>query len=121
VEFAIGASLDSNMLKTRGVAEKNDTLRHVSAGNYEKVKPELVKLLKQAVAIGLEHCTLSEVKQYLFDGSGGCIVEFSSAFFAESRFLFYHCSAVRANIHTCAGFSLLFGRDKRHNALRQEQ
>jgi hypothetical protein len=41
VEFAIGASLDSNMLKTWGVAEKNDNLRHVSVGNYQKVKPEL--------------------------------------------------------------------------------
>jgi hypothetical protein len=56
LEFAMGASLDSNMLKTRGVAEKNDNLRHISVGNFEKVKPELTKLLKQAATIGLEHC-----------------------------------------------------------------
>jgi hypothetical protein len=56
VEFAMGASLDSNMLKTRGVAEKNDNLRHISVGNYDRAKPELAKLLKQAAAIGLEHC-----------------------------------------------------------------
>jgi hypothetical protein len=56
VEFAMGASLDSNLLKTRGVAEKNDNLRHISVGNFDRVKPELAKLLKQAAAIGLEHC-----------------------------------------------------------------
>ena len=56
VEFAMGASLDSNLLKTRGVAEKNHNLRHISIGNYEMIKPELAKLLKQAAAIGLEHC-----------------------------------------------------------------
>jgi hypothetical protein len=56
VEFAMGASLDSNLLKTRGVAEKNDNLRHISIGNYDRTKPELAKLLKQAAAIGLEHC-----------------------------------------------------------------
>ena len=52
----MGASLDSNLLKTRGVAEKNDNLRHISVGNYDSAKPELAKLLKQAAAIGLEHC-----------------------------------------------------------------
>ena len=57
VEFAIGTSLDSNMLKTRGVAEKNDNLRHISIGNHDKAKPELAKLLKQAATIGLEHCS----------------------------------------------------------------
>ena len=56
LEFAMGASLDSNLLKTRGVAEKNDNLRHISVGNYDRAKPELAKLLKQAAAIGLEHC-----------------------------------------------------------------
>jgi hypothetical protein len=56
LEFAMGASLDSNLLKTRGVAEKNDNLRHISVGNYDRAKPELAKLLKQAVAIDLEHC-----------------------------------------------------------------
>jgi hypothetical protein len=57
LEFAMGASLDSNLLKTRGVAEKNDNLRHISIGNSDKAKPELAKLLKQAAAIGLEHCS----------------------------------------------------------------
>ncbi len=56
LEFSMGASLDSNLLKTRGVAEKNDNIRHITVGNFDKIKPELTKLLKQAAAIGLEHC-----------------------------------------------------------------
>lgn len=56
LEFSMGASLDSNLLKTRGVAEKNDNVRHITVGNFDKTKPELTKLLKQAASIGLEHC-----------------------------------------------------------------
>ncbi len=56
LEFSMGASLDSNLLKTRGVAEKNDNVRHITVSNFEKTKPELTKLLKQAASIWLEHC-----------------------------------------------------------------
>ncbi len=56
LEFSMGASLDSNLLKTRGVAEKNDNVRHITVSNFEKTKHELTKLLKQAASIGLEHC-----------------------------------------------------------------
>jgi hypothetical protein len=56
LEFAMGASLDSEMLKSRGVAEKNDKVRHIVIGNFEKHKLELTRLLKQAATIGLEHC-----------------------------------------------------------------
>ncbi len=56
LEFSMGASLDSNLLKTRGVAEKNDNIRHISVGNFDKLKLELTKLLKQAAEIGLDHC-----------------------------------------------------------------
>ncbi len=56
LEFSMGASLDSNLLKTRGVAEKNDNIRHITVGNFDKIKPELTKLLKQAAEIGLDHC-----------------------------------------------------------------
>ncbi len=56
LEFAMGASLDSDLLKTRGVAEKNENIRHISVGNFLKLKPELVKLLKQAATLGFEHC-----------------------------------------------------------------
>jgi hypothetical protein len=56
LEFSMGASLDSNLLKTRGVPEKNDNIRHISVGNFDKLKLELTKLLKQAAEIGLDHC-----------------------------------------------------------------
>ena len=56
LEFSMGASLDSNLLKTRGVAKKNDNIRHISVGNFDKLKLELTKLLKQAAEIGLDHC-----------------------------------------------------------------
>ncbi len=56
LEFAMGASLDSNFLKSRGVAEKNENVRHISVANFDKLKPELAKLLKQAATLGFEHC-----------------------------------------------------------------
>lgn len=56
-EFAMGAILASDMLKTRGVAEKNETVRHISVGNFDKLKPELTRLLKQAASVGFDHCT----------------------------------------------------------------
>jgi len=56
LEFAMGASLDSNFLKSRGVAEKNENVRHISVTNFDKLKPELAKLLKQAATLGFEHC-----------------------------------------------------------------
>ena len=56
LEFAMGASLDSNLLKSRGVAEKNENIRHVSIGNFDKAKTELTRLLKQAAVLGFEHC-----------------------------------------------------------------
>ncbi len=55
LEFAMGASLDSNLLKTRGVAEKSENVRHISIGNFDKLKPEITVLLKQAVTVGFEH------------------------------------------------------------------
>lgn len=57
LEFAMGASLDADLLKSRGVAEKSENVRHISVGNFDKVKPELVRLLKQAAALGFEHCS----------------------------------------------------------------
>ena len=56
LEFAMGASLDSNLLRSRGIAESNENLRHVPVGNFDKVEPELAKLLKQAAALGFDHC-----------------------------------------------------------------
>ena len=57
LEFAMGASLDSNLLKSRGIAESNQNIRHVSVGNFDKLKPELTQLLKHAATLGFEHCT----------------------------------------------------------------
>ena len=56
LEFAMGASLDSNLLKRRGVAEKSENTRHISIGNFEQTEPELTRLLKQAATLGFEHC-----------------------------------------------------------------
>ena len=59
LEFAMGASLDSNLLKTRGGAETNENVRHISIGNFDKQKPEITRLLKEAAAVGFEHCPTS--------------------------------------------------------------
>jgi len=56
LEFAMGASLDSNLLKSRGVAEKNENIRHISISSFDKVKSELTRLLKQAATLSFEHC-----------------------------------------------------------------
>jgi hypothetical protein len=56
IEFAMGASLDSDLLKSRGVAEHSEDVRHIEVGNFEKLRPELTRLLKEAAALGFEHC-----------------------------------------------------------------
>ena len=56
LEFAMGASLDSNLFKSRGVAEQNQNVRHIAVGNFEKLRPELTRLLKTAARLGFEHC-----------------------------------------------------------------
>ncbi len=57
LEFAMGASLDSDLLKTRGTAKKSENQRHITVSNFDKIKPELIRLLKSAAEIGFEHCT----------------------------------------------------------------
>ncbi len=56
LEFAMGASLDSQLLKRRGVAEENENTRHVVVGNFEKLRPELTRLLRNAASLGFDHC-----------------------------------------------------------------
>jgi hypothetical protein len=56
LEFAMGASLDSDLLKSRGVAEPNHNVRHVAVGNIDKLKPELTRLVKEAATVEFEHC-----------------------------------------------------------------
>ena len=59
LEFAMGASLDSGLLKSRSTAEKSENVRHVSVGDFDKVKLEVARLLKDSGAIGFEHCGTS--------------------------------------------------------------
>jgi hypothetical protein len=56
LEFAMGASLASNQLKTRGVTEKNENIRHISISDFDTQKSEVTRLLKEAAAIGSKHC-----------------------------------------------------------------
>ena len=56
LEFAMGASLDSDLLKSRG-KEKPENLRHVTVRDFEKLKPEITRLLKEAASVGFEHCS----------------------------------------------------------------
>jgi hypothetical protein len=58
LEFAMGASLDSDLLKSRG-KEKPENLRHVSVSDFEKLKPEITRLLKEAASLGFKHCSTS--------------------------------------------------------------
>jgi len=60
LDFAMGASLDSGLLKSRGVAEKNENVRHMSIGNFDRLKPELTRILKQAAVLGFGHCPTSQ-------------------------------------------------------------
>jgi len=57
LEFAMGSSLSSDLLKSRGVAEQSQNVRHVEVGNYVLVKPELERLVREAATLGFEHCT----------------------------------------------------------------
>jgi hypothetical protein len=55
LEFFMGASLDSDLLRSRGV-EKSENVRHVKVGNFDKLKPELTRLLKAAAVLDMSHC-----------------------------------------------------------------
>jgi hypothetical protein len=57
LEFAMGSSLSSDLLKSRGAAEQSQNVRHVEVGNYGLVKPELERLVREAATLGFEHCT----------------------------------------------------------------
>jgi hypothetical protein len=59
LEFFMGASLDSDLLKSRGEAEKSENVRHITVSHLDKLKPEIVRLLKAAAAVGFEHCSTS--------------------------------------------------------------
>jgi hypothetical protein len=54
----MGASPDSSLLKSRG-KKKPENVRHITVANFDKLKPEIVRLLKTAALIGFEHCPQS--------------------------------------------------------------
>ncbi len=56
LDFFMGASLDSDLLKSRGT-EKSENIRHVTVRDFEKVKPEITRLLKEAALLGFKHCS----------------------------------------------------------------
>ncbi len=57
LEFAMGASLSSNLLHSRGVSQANDNIRHVPiSGNLNKIEPELSRLVSEAATQGFKHC-----------------------------------------------------------------
>ena len=58
LEFAMGASLDSDLLKSMG-KEKPENVRHVTVSDFEKLKPEIARLLKEAGSVGFRHCSTS--------------------------------------------------------------
>ena len=58
LEFAMGASLDSDLLKSTG-KEKPENLRHVTVSDFDKLKPEITRLLKEAASVGFKHCSTS--------------------------------------------------------------
>ena len=59
LDFFMGASLDSDLLESRGETEKSDNVRHITVSHLDKMKPEIVRLLKDAAAVGFEHCPTS--------------------------------------------------------------
>jgi hypothetical protein len=57
LDFAMGSSLSSNLLRSRGVAEQSQYVRHAQVSNFALEKPELTRLVRDAAALGFDHCT----------------------------------------------------------------
>jgi hypothetical protein len=55
LEFFMGASLDSNLLKSGG-KQKSEGIRHITVSDFGKSKPEITRLLKDAATLGSKHC-----------------------------------------------------------------
>lgn len=57
LEFAMGASLSSNLLRSRGTGQPNGNVRHVPLGNnFNLLKSELSRLVSEAATLGFKHC-----------------------------------------------------------------
>ena len=57
LEFFMGSSLDSDLLKSRGETETSKNVRHIAISNFDKLKPEITRLLKEAATVGFKHCS----------------------------------------------------------------
>lgn len=56
LDFSMGASLDSDLLKSGGM-EKSKNVRFVTVSDFEKFKAEITRLLKEAAFLGFKHCS----------------------------------------------------------------
>lgn len=57
LEFSMGASLSSNLLRSRGTERANENVRHIPIGNnFDPLKSELSRLVNDATMLGFEHC-----------------------------------------------------------------
>jgi hypothetical protein len=56
LEFAMGASLSSDLLRSRGTERANDNVRHIRIDNFDLIKSELSRLVSDATMLGFEHC-----------------------------------------------------------------
>ena len=55
LDFSMGASLDSDLLRSRG-KKKPENARHLTVSNFDKLKPEIERLLKAAALVEPGHC-----------------------------------------------------------------
>jgi hypothetical protein len=55
LDFAMGSSLSSNLLRSRGTAEQSHHVRHVAVYDFASEKPELERLVRDAAELGFEH------------------------------------------------------------------
>jgi hypothetical protein len=53
LDFAMGSSLSSDLLRSRGMAEQSHNVRHVEVDDFAYEKPELERLVRDAAALGL--------------------------------------------------------------------
>jgi hypothetical protein len=57
LDFAMGSSLSSDLLRSRGMAEQSHNIRHVEVDDFAYEKSELERLVREAAVLGFEHCS----------------------------------------------------------------
>ena len=55
LDFAMGSSLSSDLLRSRGMAEQSHNVRHVEVDDFAYEKSELERLVRDAAALGFGH------------------------------------------------------------------